>query len=274
MDRDRIITNGWRQGVCIAVEQFPQAQQDALLSKGMNKNDIMVVINQDCDVVCDCLDKEPVIELMRAVPCTEPNRAHFNAKNARHLVVPAPKFLGEPFLSLSINDRAILMRDFVETHDVTEVPRIDGDDLYKLKTWLGARYNRASFPDELIARIKPGLDRMESRLGRMAGDEYVSKYVQGIYMHVEPDDEVAEGDAYNLYCFALVHPDITKEAYEKTEQAMDDLVKNIDPSVIVQTQDSLVRQTTEITVEEIMRYKRYYFDFISLKHGEPSTGVE
>lgn len=269
MDRQRIIDNGWRQGVCIYVRDFPEPQRQELIGKGMYGDDLMIVVNQSCDVVCEHIENEPLIEMIRATPCTTEDGNLLNAKNPRSLLLEAPTFIAEPYLLFRMNDRAALGRAFIEGHNIGEAKYLDGDGLHILKTWLGARYTRASFPDEFCRRVEIGLIKMQKRLGKMVAGEYVSKYVEGIYMRVEPDEEVAGTASYDLYCFALISQNTPQAVEDKIIEAMSDLVHNIDTaSVQIQTEDSLVRLTTEVTIDELMGYKRYYFDFISIKHGE------
>jgi len=223
---------------------------------------------QSCDVVADSLKVEPFIELIKATPTNSGNGNLINAKNPRKLQIDAPESIGKKFLYLDIHDRVFLDRRFIETTKL-DPHCLDAAQLQTLKTWLGARYNRASFPDKFVDWAKNGINKMCKGLDKQIGGNHVCKYVEGIYMKVEPDEEVADGDSYDLYCFALIAPDPPQKAKEKIEESMKVLVQYLDADKIqFQTEDSLVMRTTEVTVDQLISYKKYYFDHLSLKRGE------
>jgi len=274
MDRKRIIGNGWRQGACLYVKDLPAPQQEDLTSKGFSGTDLLIVTSQSCDVVMESLETEPFIEFIKATPYSDTsselhNNTFTNAKHSRCLQLDAPDFTDHTFLHLFIHDRITLGREFIGSNSMDLTQCLTGKELQTLKTWLAARYNRASFPDKFYEWAKNGIEKMEGRLDKQVGDEHACIYVEGIYMRVEPDEEVNDSDSYDLYCFALISPQTPIAAFEKIKQAMQDLVSGVNPEkIMMQTEDSLVMQTTEITVAELIGYKKFYFDFLSLKRGE------
>jgi len=236
---------------------------------GWTENDLLIVAMQSCDVVAESLEVEPFIEMIKATPTNSANGNLINAKNPRKLQIDAPEPIGKKFLHLDIHDRAFFDRRFIETTKL-DPHCLDAAQLQALKTWLGARYNRASFPDKFVDWAKNGINKMCKGLDKQAGGNYVCKYVEGIYMKVDPDAEVADGNSYDLSCFALISPDTPQKAEEKIEESMKLLVHHLDTDKIqVQTEDSLVMQTTEVTVYQLKSYKKYYFDHLSLKRREP-----
>ncbi len=281
MERKRIIDNGWKQGACLYITDLPEPQEEELKGKGYSEKDLLIVTSQSCDVVMECLETEPFIEFIKATPYSNTasklhNNTFANAKHSRCLQLDAPDFTGHTFLHLFIHDRVTLGREFIGSNSIDLSRCLAGKELQTLKTWLAARYNRASFPDKFYEWAKRGIKKMEGRLNKQADGEYACIYVEGIYMRVEPDEEVNDSDSYDLYCFALISSQTPIEALKKIEQAMKDLVSGVNPEKIrMQTEDSLVMQTTEITVAELIGYKKFYFDFLSLKRGEkPDLGVD
>ncbi|RME60134.1 hypothetical protein D6779_02740 [Candidatus Parcubacteria bacterium] len=269
MDRERIIANGWKQGACLHIRDLPTEHQQYLIDeKGWSDDDLLIVVMQSCDVVNSSLEKEPFIELIKAVPSDSYNGQLINAKNPRKLQIEAPQPLGKSHLLLHIHDRIVLDRRFIET-TVLNPLCLDGEQLQILKTWLGARYNRASFPDKFMKWANQGISKLRDRLDKQVDREHICKYVEGIYMRVEPDRELDDGGCYDLHCFALISPSTPPKAQEKIQAAMEEFVSKLpEGKISVQTEDSLVMNTAEVTVQEIVEYKRFYFDELSLKRGE------
>jgi len=187
MDRKRIIGNGWRQGACLYVKDLPAPQQEELTSKGFSGNDLLIVTSQCCDVVMESLETEPFIEFIKATPYSDTsselhNNTFANAKHSRCLQLDAPNFTDNDLLHLFIHHRVTLGREFIASHSIDLTRCLAGKELQTLKTWLAARYNRASFPDKFYERAKNGIEKMASRLDKRAGGEHACIYVEGIYM--------------------------------------------------------------------------------------------
>ena len=61
-----LVQLGWRQGSILGSELARVARKHAPERVTMNDEDRLIVTSHDCDIVSPSLDKEPVVEILRA----------------------------------------------------------------------------------------------------------------------------------------------------------------------------------------------------------------
>jgi len=236
-------------------------------------NGLYVVANQSCDVV-QSLEVEPSLELVKATPITCDNELYngglFNAKSARRLIIPFLASMRDDYLHFDVKDKLQIPRDFLFSHqDIRPCYHLVDSTDNTFRTWLGMRYNRASFPDAFNERTKRAINKLVKGFEKRVSGYPVCMFVEGLYFNISPEIELDDGKDYELNCFALVPSDISAEIFDKVQDCMGVFASELDRvGVVVQSMDALVMTMAEVTVEELRDYKRFSLEQLTLKHGE------
>lgn len=102
----KIISNGWRQGSCLLVNNGDFLDNN----KSPLKEGLYVVISQDCDVVNHDLNKEPIVELLFMSEIKKEDGSLTNGKNPRKLHFQLQVDGGNKCLECVIHDKFFLPR--------------------------------------------------------------------------------------------------------------------------------------------------------------------
>ncbi|MEL6195538.1 MAG: type II toxin-antitoxin system VapC family toxin [Myxococcota bacterium] len=111
-DRDAIAKLGWRQGAILDVELAKSACKHAPATVTIGDSDWLIVTSHDCDVVNFSLDKEPVVEVMRArvLAAKKVDKQQSSGRNPRTMQLAVADGNEPVVLSLSVHDRWFIPR--------------------------------------------------------------------------------------------------------------------------------------------------------------------
>jgi hypothetical protein len=122
----RITSQKWRQGSVlgpILVDEAIKRKPDRV---DIHEDNFLIVTSHDCDIANESLQKEPVVEVLRASACrTSPNGNFQCGRNPRSLDLVWEMGGKEIGLRLNIHDRWVIPRELLSK----EAPCLDGQQL-------------------------------------------------------------------------------------------------------------------------------------------------
>lgn len=140
----------WRQGHVL--------RPDAAAALGFTNesdaaNTCVVVVSHDCDLANDNLAAEPSVEVVvgRLVP--SPNGNFTWGKAPRTLHLSATRDGQQVTIELVATGKQMASKAVLAPYEPDSHFQLDGVALGVLRSWMGARYNRAAFPDEFVRRM-------------------------------------------------------------------------------------------------------------------------
>lgn len=195
---------GWRQGAVLpttaeiaqAVRLMPFAQFDSLPESPF----WLILVSQDCDVVCDSLEVEPAVEVLVALPIEREKERHRQLRHPRelHLTLEGDGGARQP-VSLHIRNRGLLERRLLTNHRPAAELRIPSLVIDQVSSFLSARYARVAYPGAFEYRFRRAKKALIGVFETYAGE------LQEVFLVVRPFEEVAPEVAYTLTVYAVVH---------------------------------------------------------------------
>jgi hypothetical protein len=223
-------------------------------------------------------DEEPNLELIlgREIEEEEYNGNFTLAKSTRKLHIYIDQY--EKYIELSSISRTSI--DKLKLLDVTPSSewRLDRDQLRVFRRWLAARYERVSFPEELVRRLKPVVNHFK-KASKKDGDSII-----GIYVRFEPEGELAH-DSLEPYAFNIdVVYDSTKVS---AAAAAGRIAKSLQEKFVseykslhaitgdqwanIELESSMARSDIDFTLKEALSSYVFRLDDVSLKMGSHGT---
>jgi hypothetical protein len=205
-DADAIEKHGWRQGAVLGPELLRVAREHAPAGLNISDTDWLVVTSHHCDVVNDRIEKEPVVELLRAqrVERKAPDKQQVWGRNPRVIQLEADEGGSSVVLSAKVHERWTFPRELLGA----EAPaRILSDKPRRLiAEWLAKRYIRAAFPTAFDGRWRAKLREWTSLL------EKQSRWVQGVYLRLSTLRELDADTPYKVHLIVASPAAVRKES--------------------------------------------------------------
>jgi hypothetical protein len=262
-----IIRLGWRQGSMLG----PLLVNEAIGRKpdwvSVEEADRLIVTSHDCDIANGSLEKEPVVEILRAtVAPSAPDGTFQGGRNPRQLHFGCEIDGHQVNLRCIVHDRWVIPRGLL----AREAPRpgVSKRPLRVIVEWLAKRYFRAAFPTEFNERWRRRYKEWETLLRRNSG------WIQGIYLRLDTLEELAPDKPYRCELIAAVPAERTRgpQWAEERFRLTDELEKfwqQFKPGIVCDEVDVL--GTDEITLDRIERYQRFDADWVSFGDHGPLT---
>lgn len=152
------------------------------------ENGSFVVVSQDCDLVHDDYDDEPVVEVLLAkrIADSEKRSELLAGKNPRHLQLRMSDENGKFFAEARPFDRWMVPRHHFEQYGPDAVVSLDRDSLERIPDWLAKRYNRPALPDAFNDRTSTARSKFLKLLQKK------HKYVTGIFVELSTYEELSD----------------------------------------------------------------------------------
>ncbi len=246
--REQLLSLGWRQGSII---EASAVKHEVLTVHA--KADAFLVLNQTCDLVNECWEKEPVAELLPLVRIDNADAALLNGRNPRkihfEIIVDGVACQVEAFApGIVTYERKLLL-------EAEPSPRwnMDTAELKSLLAWRAARYLRTAFPDAFESRLEPIFKRFKKQIER------VHEHVLSLHIRVDPFEQLNDGDPYELDLLLVIrrssHDDKkTRDELITTAEKLEKLINSAGGFVCTSCK---VRSPHEVTLEEIDGYLRW-----------------
>jgi hypothetical protein len=269
----------WRQG---SVLPQTAARNLRLTSENNAQTHCVVVVSHDCDIVNP--DHEPEVEvIVGQIVCTADGNLT-GGKNSRKLHL---NWTHQDQVCLEL--RASEKRRIPKSALATVLPEagftLDAKNLATLRFWLGARYNRAAFPDAFNNRLRK----------TKVGDDIIKilkplgNLVTGVYVQLDTQEELpAENPKppYRVTLFLAFEPgDEPLESTEKTDAAASDIAdafgnRCFDEKTAewswIELKDCAGISEDELTVSQAKKLQQLSLEYLSLRtspQGTTSLGV-
>lgn len=158
---------GWQQGSKLPAALVSQVVWSAGAAVPDTDQEVAVfVVSQDCDVLHDSIEHEPLVEVMAATVIA-PADVRDRYKHVRHprmLHLPVKRKSKTVGLALRVLDRGVLPRsELAKTGPCGEI-RLDERTTRRLAVFVARRYIRTARPDELDKRLGKVLDNLAQLL--------------------------------------------------------------------------------------------------------------
>ncbi|MGA7245378.1 MAG: hypothetical protein WBX19_19495 [Terracidiphilus sp.] len=259
-----------RQGAVLPIKTVRSL---GLKLDGRDAEPLAVVISHDCDLVSEPED-EPFVEIVLARPIDTLQAGCTHAQSTYKLHIEYEvQGADRPIELLAINKLRIRKEDLTGvTPDSGYV--LSRDNLEILQIWLAARYRRASFPDDLVERLKPMREKIE-RIGKKA-----TKEVLGIWISFEPTDNHLPVDAPYEIWISIEYStriegakSIADREAETLSLAFGNRYKVGDIWNLIELRRCAAYSETEFTLLDVLRSSQWRLEYISMKQSPPGEVV-
>lgn len=258
--------SGWRQGSAVR----PSDLQRLLDIIGMpyEADLVLLLASQSCDIAHNNVDLDPYIELSVARKIEDPNGHFTYNKNPRTLHTHITCRTGdedvftEENLELRAFERTTIQKEkFVGLQpDFDRV--LEHRQLKSYVAWLAARYSRPALPTTFNDQIKAVDPKDKLRNKVKKGNEQLV----GIYVEIIPDAEVKDDESYGVNLLGLLPAGFVGDSSE-AENAIIAYAEVLRDAGMEVT--SAIRTEAQISLADIKRFKRFYYDDLSIKEGAP-----
>lgn len=263
---DELESNGWLQGCVVKPEDaFTLIENVALENK---ESIFLIVASQSCDIANNNLSVDPIIEVSvaREITALDGNKS-FN-KNPRELHTLLQQVTGDAEVDREIAvelkaceklaiEKAKLARCYPDASH-----RLTNKHLESYVAWLAARYSRPALPTEFNNRI--AATDPKDKLKKKA--KSLNNPLSGMYVEIIPDKEISPQETYAVNLLGLLSADFegslsgAQEALESYAEIMRQANMDVKASV---------RKEDEVSIALIKRFKRFYYDDLSIKTDAP-----
>lgn len=254
---------GWRQGSILPRQAILDGQVLNLGEVDWASDDLVMVITQDCDLVTSNDDEQPDVELiiLRSINEAKVDSSKLHRKHPRllHISIGGRHYEAWARRRYWI-PRAALAEYVPEDHFPVEKIR-------EVAHWLIDAYIRPAFPDEFNRRAAAQRSSIRNKLkGRAA------RSLSGLYLVVNPDEELEEGAEYEVILVATM----TSASYPESQvrisvQGLVDGIAaklNACPGIVV-VEDHL-KPESEISLDDLRYLRRW--DTADLSYRDKPIG--
>jgi len=261
----------WRQGSVLPVAA---AQTFSFIEPG-DANGCVVVISHDCDLANANLDVEPDLEVIvgRIVPAADGNFTWGKAPRSLHYTAHRD---GIPVVIELVTTSKRLVRK-ADLAPLSPDPAfvLDGRGLAVLRSWLGARYNRAAFPDAFVNRMQS--TKADAKLAKAL--EGSGHLISLVYIDLDGGAQIEReaGDPYELSLVLVFSPgddpvtaaDSADELADEVEAAVRARLK--DPKKLV-LKACLAISEDDLTVSRARVLSRWRLEYMTLRADDEQLG--
>jgi hypothetical protein len=254
---------GWRQGSVVKKQDMPDLL--AFIGEdGISSDAHLIVASQSCDIANNNTENDPNVELLIARPIIRKDGNLTYNKNPRQLHSELKIFTGNTDLfsyesiEIKIAERILVPKEHLANFSPDDSAQLEAGQLESCVNWLSARYNRPALPTIFNNRIAHADPNAKLRKKAKALNDKLS----GIYVEIIPFDELPEGENYTVNLLGLV-TEINESEIPRAESsiaAIADILMAANMEV-----KTAVRSEADISVAQIKRFKRFYFDDLSFK---------
>lgn len=254
---------GWRQGSIVQ----PADTTRILDSTGhaIDGSIILIVASQSCDITYSKLTIDPNIELSVARRIDNSDGNYTLNKNPRILHATLQirsddsDIYHEQHIELKAYEKLAIPKQSLRNLTPDNKPLFKATHLNSYISWLAARYSRPALPTEFNNRIS-AVDPKKLRRKAKGTNEQLS----GIYAEIIPDKEIPKDKSYRVNLLGLVSAgfdgDLAEAELGLQQYAAIMQMANMDVNVVL-------RKENEVSVADIKRFRRFYYDDLSIKTG-------
>ena len=250
---------GWRQGSIFPLELVNRIVCGRLVPDIDPQRDILIVISQSCDLVNRAYKAEPRFEVLKATIVEAENGNFFYGKHPRKFQFRPGPNKSTPIYEVSIHDRYMLDRPILEDLGPSTESELNPETVDNLANWIAKRYKRSAFPSEFNDRCRTA-DKQIGRILRRG-----SKDISGIYLVLDPWEDISADDEYRLIITATYRPELDDDGDSLLElyNCFDELVDALNSceGLVVAVQD--VKSEKEFSLYDVRNARRWDYDYMT-----------
>lgn len=259
---------GWRQGAVLGEALHEKATGLAPRQIPVTGESWLLVTSHDCDVVNTSLEKEPYVEIIRALvhESAKPDKQVASGRNPRNLQLSLHADDGKSLiLSLSVHNRWLIPRELL----LQEAPHshLPARESRLIAEWLAKRYIRAAFPTAFDQRWRAKQKGWQKLLKKY------SAHIQGVYLRLSPLTELPRETPYNVELLVAATKEEEASNWRVIRREIEDAVEvfwgQFDPEIVCKEVD--LRTTKEITISDVSTYQRFDADWVSFNDDTALT---
>ncbi len=238
-------------------------------------NTCVVVVSHDCDIANDDLNAEPCVEVIvgRLLTSIDGNLAWGKAPRKLHYTVDCE---GKPaHIELSTGGKQLVHEENLAHFQPNDSFALDRKALATLRSWLGSRYNRASFPDTFVDRMRS--TRADEKLAKALAQS--GELISFVFFDVDGGKSIerSAGQPYELSIVLVFPPgnDPTEsaDAAEKlTEEVADAVGKRLSGGKDIVLQSCFAVSEDDIPVSKAKVLTQWRLEHMTLKATQDSPG--
>jgi len=248
-----VVSTGWRQGAILAGPEVEPFVRTSISDISTYDKGVFIVISQDCDVLND---KELFIEMVFATITKTPNDTGLmHGRSVRDLYLPCRD---NHCYHMNINERVWVDSEVKERLQPND--NLSDELTNRLSGWLSFRYRREAFPDDFNITLKKAIESLRKKLSKLNNEHLIA-----IYLGIEPDRELEQGENYNVDILTVIADDTPDDSFNKYAEILDSfIIKANDSGVIFNPYgDNVVIFESEVTIADIRRLKKWHLEDIS-----------
>ncbi len=254
IDRESILSNGWRQGAMISRED------DHFKSLRLPDDDceLYVLASHSCDVAAYAYTKEPFAEFVGANFSPKEDKALAHRRNPRKLQISVCDS-ASTFITLDINSRCFVNRKLLARGNASDFT-ITKEALNELQMWLASRYRRSAFPDAFNTRIL-GIKKVLEEDIKKNGD----RNIYGLYLNLNTLEELGD-DNYVIGIIGVIKENLGETGDSELREA-EDYLEFVKQQFLacdgIEVSANEVVADSAITLKTIRELKLFDFDYLS-----------
>ncbi len=263
---DKLERLGWRQGSTI--QQVDNLEIFNNIGLNHTENLTLIIASQSCDIANNNIKADPYIEFSIARHINSLNGNFSYNKNPRILHANLKVHTEDPDITIdqpieikAFEKHCIPKEYFVSFSPSTE-NLLHALDLEGYISWLASRYSRPALPTEFNNRISSADPKDKLRKTAKGSNNSLS----GIYIEITPDAEIHADQNYGVNLLGLVSAGF-KGDLAKAEAALEEYAKVMRQAKMDVT--VALRKESEVSIADIKRFKRFYYDDLSFKAQTP-----
>jgi len=253
----------WRQG---SIVPLGAAISLGLIGEHHSSEKLAIVISHDCDLANE-IEEEPDVEIVVGTQIEDclPDKTH--AKNVRILHLEIDTATGKKAVELVARNRVAIPKSRMASFGPDREYLLGKAELGTLRSWLAARYKRASIPDGLQSLIKDIFQDVAKKKERPHA-------LRGIWVDFDPDlDRLLPGEHYELWIvvvYSTAEAGSKAVAEDAVRQIKDKFERKYHKGGVwtgLDLRECVARSDTEFTYYDTYRYKLFRLEYLSLRTG-------
>jgi hypothetical protein len=242
--------------------------EDALsLFTPLGQDDLLVLISQDCDIVCYSYELEPYVELLtvRRLQPEEKDGGRFHGKNPRRLQFTLLGPEGNQLYEVNIHEKSRIDRKLLETLRPRDDVNLDPDLIRLLARWTAKRYTRSAFPDTFNERCRPAAPKIAKRF-KARGE-----LLTAVFLRLDTLEELPDETDYRVIMSATALPEDLEDL--GTEEEALRLLREVEEALNdcpgIRVVEAELVSEDDFTLTDVRETLRWDYDFLSYREGEP-----
>jgi hypothetical protein len=257
----------WQQGSLVPHEIFALAAPAG--TEQLSEDDVVIVLSQSCDVVCDSAESEPFLDVLvgRAIQDLVGNNTF--GKNPR--VIDFEIVAEGRARKVRCHDAERLRLDRKVLQGAVPADRLAPSLTAMLANWTGRRYTRPALPDSFNRRRKPAANRVSKIAAQYALD------VAAFYVVLNTERDLPEGEAYRVILIGTVMSDIAGDEarFGRAVEAVAKLAKALQCDGI-EVIEAVAKSEDDVSLSDLRNMIRLELDYVSVRGGivdEPTPHI-